>query len=349
MQIPFVRAITIGGMLFAAACSGSGPERAATRTPATPGTPYLVADSTIQATLDAAGTAQPIAEATLSTKLMGTVTGVLVHEGDRVAAGQPLVHIDARELAARDSQVQASIAGARAMQRDAETQAGRIRALYADSAATRAQLDAVETALARANAGVQAATAGAGELAATRAYADVRAPFAGIVTHRFVDPGAFAAPGTPLVTVQNDSRLRVVVNAAPEDVRGLARGTHVMATIEDTAVQATVEGVVPSGGNVYTVNAIVENPRGTLMANGAASIAIPRGRRQAVLVPRAAIKREGDLTGVIVRDAAGDDVRWVRLGAIRGSFVEVTSGLAAGATIVVPPTATGAPAPAGEP
>lgn len=343
MQIPFVRAITIGGMLLAAACSGSAPEQAAARTAPAPGTAYEVRDSTIQATLDAAGTAQPIAEATLSTKLMGTVTGVLVHEGDRVSAGQPLVHIDARDLAARDSQVQASIASARAVQRDAETQAGRIRALYADSAATRAQLDAVETALARANAGVRAAEAGASELAATRAYADVRAPFAGVVTRRFVDPGAFAAPGAPLVTVQNVSRLRVTVQAAPEDVRGLRRGDHVRATIEDTTVAATVEGVVPSSGNVYTVNAIVENPRGALLANGAASIAIPRGRRSAVLVPVAAVRREGDLTGVIVRDASGDDVRWVRLGEVRGAFVEVTSGLAAGATIVVPPPAAAAP------
>ncbi len=348
MQIHFVRAITIGGMLFAAACSGSKPEQSATRAAPAPGTTYLVADSTIEATLDAAGTAQPIAEATLSTKLMGTVTAVLVHEGDHVSAGQPLVHIDARDLVARDSQVQASIAGAKAMQLEAQTQARRIRALYADSAATRAQLDAVETALARANAGVQAAEAGASELAATRAYADVRAPFAGIVTHRFVDPGAFAAPGAPLVTVQNVSRLRVSVNAAPEDVRGLKRGAHVMATIEDTIVRATVEGVVPSGSNVYTVNAIVENPRGALMANGAASIAIPRGRRQAVLVPLAAIRREGDLTGVIIRDASGEDVRWVRLGETRGSWVEVTSGLAAGATIVVPPTTAGAQALVGE-
>lgn len=348
MRIPFVRAITIGGVFVAAACSGSAPERAAARTAATPGTTYLVTDSTIDAALDAAGTAEPIAEATLSTKLMGTVTAVLVHEGDRVSAGQPLVHIDARDLVARDSQVQASIASARAMQLDAETQARRIRALYADSAATRAQLDAVETALARATAGVRAAEAAGGELAATRAYADVRAPFDGIVTHRFVDPGAFAAPGAPLVTVQNVSRLRVSVNAAPEDVRGLARGARVLATIEDTTVRATVEGVVPSSGNVYTVNAIVENPRGTLLANGAASIAIPRGRRQAVLVPVAAIRQEGDLTGVVVRDAAGDDVRWVRLGEVRGSFVEVTSGLAAGTTIVVPPGSNAARALVGE-
>jgi RND family efflux transporter MFP subunit len=343
MPLSFVRVIAIGGICVAAACSGSPPEHAATPVVPTPGTAYVVVDSTIQATLDASGTAQPIAEATLSTKLMGAVTDVFVREGDRVSAGQPLVHIDARDLVARDSQVQASMASARAMQFDAETQARRIRALYADSAATRAQLDAAETAVARANAGVKGADAAAGELAATRSYADVRAPFAGIVTRRFVDPGAFAAPGAPLVTVQDVSRLRVSVHAAPENVHGLARGVHLLATIEDTMVRATVEGVVPAAGNVYTVNAIVANPRGTLMANGAASLALPQGTRRAVLVPTAAVRREGDLTGVIVRGASGDDVRWVRLGAIRGGFVEVTSGLSAGVTIVLPPAAGGAP------
>ena len=82
------------------------------------------------------------------------------------------------------------------MQADAEVQAGRIRALYADSAATRAQLDQAETGLARADGRAWPAARGmAAELAATASYAEVRAPFAGVVTRRFVDPGSFAAPG----------------------------------------------------------------------------------------------------------------------------------------------------------
>jgi RND family efflux transporter MFP subunit len=339
MSLPFPRAVAAGLLLVTGACGRSDARSTAARPASTPGTPYVVPDTTVAATLDAAGTAGPIAEATLSTKLMGAVTAVLVHEGDVVAAGQPLVHIDARDLAARASQVQASIAGARAAQHDAETQARRMRALFADSAATRAQLDAAETGLAQANAGLAAAEAGARELEATRAYADVRAPFAGVVTRRFVDPGAFAAPGAPLVTVQDDARLRVSVNAAPDAMRGLRRGMHVAATIEDTTVSAVVEGVVPAAGNVYTLNAIVANPGRRLTAGGAAAIAIPQGRRAAVLVPAAAIHREGDLTGVIVREVGGDDLRWVRLGDMHGTLVEVTSGLHAGATIVVPPAA----------
>lgn len=341
MPIPFTRAVTAAGLLVAAACSSTRTTPETAERAQTGGTVYVVTDSTIDAVIDAAGTAQPVAEATLSTKLMGTVTDVFVHEGDPVSAGQPLVRLDARDLVARDSQVQAAVDAARAVQLDAQTQAARIRALYADTAATRAQLDAVETALARANAGVAGAQASARELDATRAYADVRAPFSGVVTRRFVDPGAFAVPGAPLVTVQNVARLRVSVNAAPEDVRMLRRGAKVRTTIEDTTVNGVVEGVVPAAGNVYTVNAIVDNAARRLASGGAASIALPQGHRRALLVPAAAIRRQGDLTGVIVRGSAGDDLQWVRLGAARGAFVEVTSGLSAGTTIVVVPARSG--------
>jgi len=98
---------------FAAACSRA-PE---TKSPvaaaaATVGMTYVVHDTTISSTFDAAGIAAPIQQATLSTKLMGTVTDVVVQEGDRVTAGQVLVRIDARDLSAKSAQVAASIAEA---------------------------------------------------------------------------------------------------------------------------------------------------------------------------------------------------------------------------------------------
>jgi RND family efflux transporter MFP subunit len=281
-------------------------------------------------------------EATLSTKLMGTVIAVLVHEGDVVAAGAPLVRLDARDLAAKASQVAASRAEAEAMHREAQAQAARIRALYADSAATRAQLDAAETGLARAEAGVRVSGAAAAELEAVSAYAVVRAPFAGVVTRRFVDPGAFAAPGAPLVSVQDASRLRIAASATPDAVRSLRRGSPVEATIEGRPVRAIVEGVVPAAaGNMYTVNAVVANADGALLAGSTATLALPVGRRRALLIPDAALRREGDLTGVTLRTAGGDETRWVRIGRVRAGTVEVNAGLRAGDQVVVPPAPRG--------
>ena len=74
----------------------------------------MVRDTTIAATQEATAVAEPFAQAMLSTKLMGTVTAVLVKEGDKVSAGQPLVRIDARDLDAKRQQVQAGIASAEA-------------------------------------------------------------------------------------------------------------------------------------------------------------------------------------------------------------------------------------------
>jgi RND family efflux transporter MFP subunit len=327
-----------GTVLLALLVGACGPEA----TPALPervamkGTPVGVTDTMVPEVFEAAGTAAPVRAATVSTKLMGTVTAVLVHEGDHVTAGQLMVTLDARDLVARRSQVEAGLAAAVAMQADAAAQAGRIRGLYADSAATKAQLDQAETGLARADAAVATARATAAELAATTSYAEVRAPFAGIVTRRFVDPGAFAAPGAPLVAVDDASTLRVTVSTAPEAVRGLRRGRVIDATIGDSTARATIEGAVPSGANLYTVNALVPNTGGHFLSGSAATLALPRGTRPALLVPARAVIHQADLTGVRVVSAGASSLRWVRLGRTNGAMVEVLSGVASGDTVLVP-------------
>lgn len=321
------------------ACGGK-EERAAVRdaVAAEPaGAVYVVRDSLVPATQEATAVAEPFAQATLSTKLMGTVVAVLVKEGDRVAAGQPLVRIDARDLDAKRQQVQAGIAGAEAQAREAELMATRLRALYADSAAPKAQLDAAEAGLARAQAGLAAARAGQSELDAIAGYSVVRAAFTGVVTRRFVDPGAFAAPGAPLVAVQDDSRLRIVATVSPTLARDVRRGSRVPVSVEGVPATATVEGVVPSaGGSLYTINAIADNTGGSLAAGGAARLQVGEGTRAALLVPSGALRREGDLTGVTVTSGGVTTTRWIRVGATVGDRVEVLAGLAAGDTVRVP-------------
>ena len=318
-----------------AACGTDAAPAVVERTAVT-GTPVAVIDTLIPDILEASGTAAPMRTATLSTRLMGSVTAVLVHEGDRVASGQSLVRLDARDLEAKRSQVEAGLAEATAMRVEARAHAERIRGLYLDSAATKAQLDQAETGLARAEAGVASAHASAAELAASASYADVRAPFAGIVTRRFVDPGSFAAPGAPLITVEDASTLRVAVSAAPDAVRGLRRGNVLAAVIGDSVATATVEGVVPSGANVYVVNALVPNPTGRFQSGSSSSLGLPRGTRRTLLVPATAIVRQGDLTGLQVATTGGPSLRWIRLGRAHGTMIEALSGLASGDTVLVP-------------
>jgi multidrug resistance efflux pump len=155
-----------------------------------------------------------------------------------------------------------------------------------------------------------------------------------------VDAGAFAAPGMPLVVVEDQSTLRVAVTAAPDAVRGIRRGDRLQGTIAGGPVEALVEGVVPApGGNVMTVNAMVPNRDNAVFAGSAASLSLPVGTRTAVVVPAEAIVREGDLTGVRIRTGQGSEVRWVRTGRVFGGRVEVLSGLGAGDQVIMPPSA----------
>ena len=328
---------SVGVMLLVACGKAPAPEQADSGSSLPAGRVIEVRDTTITAVLDAAGVAEPIQRAVLSTKLMGTVTAVLVQEGQTVQRGQLVATIDARDLDARRARVHAGLAEAEAVQRDAASQAQRFRALYADSAATRVQLDAVETALSRADAGVGSARAAVAEVEAMRAYAEVRAPFAGVVTEKSLDAGAFAAPGAPILSLEDGSQLRISVTVAPTVASGIRRGMVVTGTVERAAVEATIEGLAPTpGGGMYRVNAIVQNPLGEYPIGGAATLRIPQGTRTGVLVPVEAIVREGDLTGVRVQSSTGTELRWVRLGTPAGAMVEALSGLRHGDRILVP-------------
>lgn len=327
-----------------AACSGTEPAHTTSATsapaPQVTGTPRTVRDTEVVSVVELSGVAEPVRQAMLATRLAGTVTAVHVREGDMVRAGQALLDVDARDVAAKATQAAAMLADARAMHADATTQAARIQALYTDSAATRAQFDASQVGLARAGAAVRAAEGGMAEVEAMRSYGTLRAPFAGVVTQRLADPGSFAGPGMPVLVVQDVGMLRISASAGGELVRAVRRGQVLEATIDGAPVRATVEAVVPGAtGNLFTVSATVPNAGSTHRAGSSAVLRVPGAPQRALLVPQSAIVRDGDLTGVTVRSGSRDALRWVRIGAPVGTMVPVTSGLASGEVILVPQAA----------
>jgi RND family efflux transporter MFP subunit len=336
-------ALLAGTLLVSACGSDHEPPRTTAAAPQVAGEPFEISAAPRQTHLRAAGTAEPLQQATLSTKLLGAVTQVMVQEGDVVRAGQPLLRIDARDLAAKAAQLDAAHAEASAVHREASLHADRMRALFADDAAPKAQLDAAETGLARAAAGLDAVRANRAELLAASSYSVVTAPFAGTVVRRMVDPGSFAAPGAPLLVLQDVSSLRVRATTAPDDAMRLVRGQEVAAIVEGRSVPARIEGVVPTaGGSLYAVNAIVANPGGLLAAGGVAALELPAAVRTTMVIPQRAVVREGELTGVHLQRDGATVLRWVRLGPVTGDSVEVHAGLQAGDRVIVPAAIAGA-------
>jgi RND family efflux transporter MFP subunit len=329
--------LTVAGILILTGCAGDG-KVARGEVARYAGATATVTDTLLPAVIEAAGTAEPMQQATLSTRLMASVLSVAVHEGDRVSAGQRLVVLDTRDLDARTAQVEAGLAEAEAVERDAEAMARRMRALFADSAATRVQLEQAETGLARAQAAVRTARAGLAEVAALRSYAEIRAPFAGVVARRFVDPGAMAAPGAPLVMIDDLSRLRIRVSATPALVAGIRRGATVDVVVAGARVVGEVEGMVSAGtGNLVQLNLLVPNRSGAVLAGASVTVLLPQGEHPVILLPSAAVVREGDLAGVDLVVDGRLERRWLRLGReLPPGMTEVLSGISPGDVVALP-------------
>jgi RND family efflux transporter MFP subunit len=332
------RSVPMLAMAVALAC-GEVPaaESSTDVTTADVGTTLVLRDTLLTEVTEVSAVAEPLVTATLATKVMGQVLTVLPREGESVPVGAVLVRLDARDIAARREQAQAAMRGAEAALQDAARHAARIRALHADSAAAKAQLDAAETGLARAEQAALGARAAVTEVDVLADYANVRAPFRGVVVRRFVDAGAFVTPGMPLLQIEDASTLRVVAAVAPLVARSLRRGTSVRVSIEGVDATGVVEGIVPvAGASLSNVQVLVDNARQRFSSGSAASLSLTGGTRTALLVPTKALVRSGDLAGVRMRSAGTTVTRWVRLGREHDGFTEILSGLVSGDTIVVP-------------
>lgn len=329
--------LVVTGIVASSLLAACGTEQVAVAKPARiDGVSAVVKDTLVARVLEASGSARPHLEADLSTRLMGRVLTVAVHEGQRVAAGSLLLRLDGADLDARALGVNAGLEASGAQVALAQTQVRRMRALYADSAVAKVSLDQAETELERARAGAAMARSQEGELESHRGYTRLVAPFAGKIVARSVDPGAMAAPGMTLLRLEDASVLRVSVSTTTETARFVKAGDVVGARLDGRPVSARVEGVVPTGtGNLALVNALVENARDSFPSGAVATLELPRGSRMVRVVPNAALFREGDLVGVWVRKERGDIRRWIRTGDTMGDKVEVLSGLESGDTLVV--------------
>jgi len=144
------------------------------------------------------GEARPFFEVTLYAKVAGFLRDLKVDKGDHVKKNQLLATVTAPEL---DAQYTAAVADARNK---------RINAKRLTALAPAGVVSAQELEQGQANADVADATQSA--LATQRDYRVIRAPFDGVVTARFADPGALIqTAAVPIVSVAKGDQLRVYV------------------------------------------------------------------------------------------------------------------------------------------
>jgi RND family efflux transporter MFP subunit len=302
------------------------------------------------------GVVEAVRQTVVAAQVPGAVVQLGVQVGDKVAAGQVLLRLDARAAdqtaAAGDAQVQA----ARAALDVASQTLARQRQLFQQAYISQAALEQAEAQFKATQAQVNAQLAQAGAARTQTGFYVVRAPFAGVVSEVPVQLGDMAMPGRPLVTLYDPAALRVTA-AVPQSV-GVRLAAGQLPRVEFPGQTGARQWVQPLRAQLlptvdpatHTVQMRADLPLHVtgltpgmyarlwlpVGANSAAGAAAPAN----VSVPQSAVVRRAELTGLYVLDPAGQPVlRQVRLGRTDGDRVEILSGLMPGERVVTDPQA----------
>ena len=324
------------------------------------------------------GTVVPFREVTLTAQIGGRVTLVAGAEGDYFERDEVLVAISDERLTAQRRQVMAELRSAEAAMREAQMQYGRevaaprtrdigqmpgmgIPSMF-DQLITRPMGQVAglgDPALDR-HVDLHSRVIGVDQAAARwqqarsrldeidSAIRDTRsvAPFSGLIMRKHVEEGDTVQPGQPLVSFGHVEFLRVESDIPARLVGRLRVGDMVRVTLDvgPTEVDARVAQIFPiADPQRHTVTVKFDLPRGVPGGPGMyADVHLPGTEvsDSVVRIPLSAIVPGGALPRVAVVDADGTvRVRMVRLGAVQGDLITVTSGLEAGERILDNPDA----------
>jgi multidrug efflux pump subunit AcrA (membrane-fusion protein) len=263
-----------------------------------------------------------------------------------------------------DKSTEAALAGvktAEANKQLAEVTFGRFKTLYERKSASPQEFDEAQarlkmavSELERAKAGIQTilskkkqinakieqAKADINNTKVYQSYSRIVSPVSGLVVKKFAEPGATAAPGAPLLSIEDNSQY--LLEAAVEESRSkLVRlGNRVGVKIDALGqgeIFGTIAEILPSAeaaSRSYTVK--ISLPVNSLLKTGLYGLAIfPGETKESIAIPNSAIVNRGQLSGVYAVNPEGIAVfRIVTIGKTAEGKTEILSGLSEGDEIV---------------
>ncbi len=291
------------------------------------------------------GVVEAVQQAELSAQTSGRVTVVAVDVNDRVAAGEVLLRLTAVEQQAGANTARAQLRAADAAAAEAQANYARYAALGDKQFVSRLPLDQARAARDAAVAGRDAARAQLAQAGQLADYTVVRAPFAGIVSARRVEPGESIAPGQPLMSVYAPGALRIEVQVPESDAVAIRAANKARVLLADgrsvDAASITVFPAADPATHSVAVRVILPDVDAAPQPGATAKVLFPiAGGGTLPRIPRDALVQRGEITGVyVLADGKRLSLRQLRLGQRIGEQVEVLAGLKAGEVITTDPVA----------
>jgi len=312
--------------------------------------------------------------ADLAGRIMGVVQKVHVEEGDRVKEGDVLVVIDSRQATARLEQTQAALEEARGGEASAESAkiAARVSAelaettyqryqrLLKEESATQQEFDEMEARsrqaqaafaqaeamLAAARNRVQQAEAAVKAATVGEKDASIQAPYDGRITRKRVHAGDLASPGMPLLTIEKEGGYRAEAVLPEKYMKEMSlkqRVSVVIPALEPVPLEGVISQIIPGADpKSRSFRIRVDLPKHEGLRSGMfARVSMPLAASETVTIPKKAILRHGQLSGVFVLDEANiARFRLVRTGKEMEDAIEILSGLKKGMRYVADPPPT---------
>lgn len=294
--------------------------------------------------LAVSGKVQTVNSSNLSTRMMGYVNKIHVKVGDKISKGQLLLSVNNADLSAKLAQVNASITEAQAAYTNAEKDYKRFQNLFNDNSASQKELDDMTAHYNMAKARLEAANQMKNEVKAQFSYVNIRAPFNGVVSNKFINEGDMANPGMPLLEVETPGEFQVMAMVPESEISQIKSNTEVNVQIKalNTTVKGKVTEVSTSAkhtGGQYLVKVLLDTSGAKLLSGMFATVQFPVEKTVAnnkVLIPVSALVTKGELSGVYTVSQTNTALlRWLRLGRTYGETVEVLSGLSADESYII--------------
>lgn len=311
-------------------CGGDASSAPLAKVEAAPGVPVEVAPVTTGALAPAYSATTNLEaerEALVKAEVPGEVVAVMVEEGDHVAKGQVLARIDGARAAIELRQAKGVVDRLANDTRRNEKMIERHMISREAYDRTRFEHD------------VQKAAVGIAAMSLEKT--EIRAPYAGVITRRWVKQGQWLKVQDTAFELADFSELKARVNV-PERASGLIKPgqpvrftADALGTREFTATIERVSPVVDRASGTVGATIVVQNPDETLRPGLFVRLAVNYEQiADAVLVPKSAVVSTDGTSHVYVVEKAKAKKRSVTLGLENGSDVQIVSGVTPGMTVV---------------
>jgi RND family efflux transporter MFP subunit len=278
----------------------------------------VVTQGNLEVTTHYLGVMESYTRSDLSARISGNILTINKREGDSIGLGELLVVIDDRELTDRAQAVDAEaratqqrLIGAKSAYETQKSIYERDVSLYSDGAISkealersRAAFDGAQATLSAFEESLQGMKKSTTAAQTQADYAKIYAPFAGMVSKRWSDPGDLAVPGKPILTVEKSSPCKVVVQIPQEEINRVKKGTKVYLLNGDQRLTAMVDRIYPAlGKNLLGAVEIILNARPFNLPSGS-TVGVDLVTNQAVgfLVPESAVVKTGQGAFIYVLD-----------------------------------------------